>query len=160
MSAVSEVRSTVLTAQREVTSLPPLRVAADIPNASVAEPLQPGPSTRTCLEFLAVDLEIVFDPVATVVSVSGEIDAWTAPMLTAVLETLTGGNRVKMTLDLAGCRFMDAAGLTTIVETSISLDASGGTLIIRDASPSILRIFDLTGVDQRVQLESSTGERR
>jgi anti-anti-sigma factor len=108
-------------------------------------------------EFGDLEIEAVLAPAGAIVAVRGEVDDLTAPTLTGVLAALAGERPVGLTLDLAGCTFMGAAGLRTIVQTLNLLTRSGGALTVRDASSQVLRILDITGVDEQIHLESSIG---
>ncbi len=145
---------------REPSTVSPARVTDDVPSESVLRvrlPLEGGRLRVTGRRFGDLEIGAVFDSVAAIVAVRGEVDALTAPTLTAVLSALAGERHGEMTLDLAGCTFMDAAGLRTITLTSNAVTASGGSLTVRDASIQILRILDLTGVDELVHIESRAG---
>lgn len=95
-----------------------------------------------------------------VVAVRGEVDAHTAPRLAAALAQTAAGQHQRVVLDLGGCTFLGVAGLRVIAATAAAVAPSGQTLALRAASPSILRILDVTGIGQLVDLEAgSAGDR-
>lgn len=74
----------------------------------------------------------------------GEIDLATAPKLAVVLRTLGGGDVV---IDMAEVTFIDAAGLTVLVEAKRRRNGAG-TMIIGSASPFVRRVFEITGLEE------------
>jgi anti-anti-sigma factor len=79
------------------------------------------------------------------VAVGGEIDLNTAPELDEVLTKFDSG---QVTVDLADVTFIDSTGVRVLIEAYERLGRGGGTLTVRDASPPVLRVFEITGLDQ------------
>ena len=86
-------------------------------------------------------------------SVRGDVDLLTAPTLAAALDVLVGHRHPRVVLDLAELTFMDASGMDVIADASARLVLSGGVLSIRSASAQTLRILEITGVRDLVELE-------
>ena len=99
-------------------------------------------------------IEVAQRPGEAVVSIRGEVDLLTAPMLGSVLALLVGQSHPSVVLDMGGLGFMDAAGLGVIVDIAERLADEGGVLIVRSPSPLVRRILDLTGVSALVTLEA------
>lgn len=88
------------------------------------------------------------------VSVSGELDAYTAPTLEDFLqERISSGSAVR--LDLAGVTFMDSSGVRVIVNADNELRSAGSELVIRDPSPVVARLLQLTSLDDRLNIETT-----
>lgn len=90
-----------------------------------------------------------------IVTVDGEVDLLTAPEMGAVVNSMIDRGHRSLVLDLAGCGFMDASGLTVIAGVVTRLGSGGGTLTIRDASRLTVRILGITGLDTMVVIEGS-----
>ena len=106
------------------------------------------------------DLQVAveFAPPKVLVRVVGEVDLLTSPTVTALLAALVHEGHRTIVLDLGACTFLDAAGLRTIATTAETLAAAGGSLVVRDARPIIVRILTLTEVADLVRLEPREAE--
>jgi len=90
-----------------------------------------------CAEFAAAEVVLV---------VRGELDVVSAPQLRAVSLAMVDGGHRRVVLDLAGCGFIDGAGLRVIVEMAEYLDVWGGhRLVIRSPSMALRRTLGLSG---------------
>jgi anti-sigma B factor antagonist len=82
----------------------------------------------------------------TVVSVVGEIDAYTAPTLqTAVTGQIATG--IALVIDLTGVRFIDSTGLRVLVETLRRVREAGGQLKLVTESEQTLKLLRITALD-------------
>jgi anti-anti-sigma factor len=84
--------------------------------------------------------------------VSGELDAFSAPDLKSVVGAASSA---EVALDLSAVTFIDSSGLAMIVESHQRLAAEGRRLVITRRSDIVQRLFDLTGVASRLDLEPS-----
>jgi uncharacterized protein (TIGR02172 family) len=89
------------------------------------------------------------------VALHGHLDATTAPTLEAQLPTQ--GVR-ELVLDFAQCPFVSSAGLRTILVAHRRMAGVGGRLVVRNASPAVREVFDLTGLSKVVTLVTTTRE--
>ena len=79
------------------------------------------------------------------ITLTGEIDLNSAPLLgTCLAQCLRDGIRT-IDVDLTTVTFCDCSGLNTFLTASILTSAAGGSLRLRYPSPSVSRLFDLTG---------------
>ena len=97
----------------------------------------------------AKDLEIEVDD--TTVRVRGEIDAHSAPALGDALRAGAGD----VDLDLAGVDFVDSSGLRVLIESHQLLEERGDRLTILDPSPAVQRMFELSVVDDYLNIRRS-----
>lgn len=104
----------------------------------------------------AVDHSLILDPPlfelailytdSVVVGVRGDLDALTAPALSASIGALVDTGHNNVVLDLAAVEFMGAAGLGVVAAASNQLRPTGGTIAIRSPSSSTRRLFDIAGM--------------
>ena len=84
-----------------------------------------------------------------VVSIQGELDALTGPVLQARLEEaldLRGASSVVM--DLEALTFIDSSGLTALVVAHRWLESKQGTLRLARATAQTRKILEITGLDR------------
>jgi anti-sigma B factor antagonist len=101
-----------------------------------------GRSGATEFELVERDLE----GGTSVVAVRGELDLSTAPQLKWMLHDLLEAGHVKQVVDLSETSFMDSTALGVLVGVNRSL-GEGAQLAIVCSRPSILKIFELSGMD-------------
>jgi anti-sigma B factor antagonist len=82
----------------------------------------------------------------SVVALSGELDLATAPELRERLGILSETGENQVTLDLTHLDFVDSTGLSVFVMAFNRAQAGGGSLIIRNPSLPVMRIFEITGL--------------
>jgi anti-sigma B factor antagonist len=91
----------------------------------------------------------------TVVTVHGEIDVATSPMLRERLIDLVNGGAKRLVLDLEAVDFLDSTGLGTIVSLLKRVRTHGGDLRLVCTDARIRRLFEITGLDRAVPLQAS-----
>jgi anti-sigma B factor antagonist len=94
---------------------------------------------------LTLTTQIARDSEVTV-SVVGEVDAFTAPMLRSVADTQLKRHPSELVLDLRGVRFLGSAGLAVLVETQTSADARGIPLRLIATTRPVTRALEVTGL--------------
>lgn len=88
--------------------------------------------------------------------VAGELDAYTAPSLEALLGEVAEDTGSRVRLHLGGVEFIDSTGIRVIVWADQVLRDAGGELVVVDPSPSVARLFELTALDEMLRIESAT----
>jgi anti-anti-sigma factor len=83
-----------------------------------------------------------------VMTVRGEVDLASAPKLAAGLSELIGRGHSLVALDLGSVEFMDSTGLGVLVGSIQRLRERGGDLVLRSASPAVVRILEISGLDR------------
>jgi anti-sigma B factor antagonist len=86
---------------------------------------------------------------APVVTVSGELDMSNASSLEATVASLTAEAPDRLIFDLSGLRFMDSAGIAVLV----SATSKGDAVQLRDPSPFVRRVIELTGLSGVLAIE-------
>lgn len=94
----------------------------------------------------------------SVVSASGELDAHSAPLLEAEVgprSTTPGGALI---IDLSGVDFIDSTGLGVLVTALKHAREASGSLDVVVATPRVLKVLALTGLDVVIPLHSTLDE--
>ena len=83
---------------------------------------------------------------ATVVAAAGELDLEVADTLRGRLNEVIVSGPDRLVVDLSGATFIDSTILGVLVGTRNQL--GGGELHVVAAHPAVLKIFQMTGLDQ------------
>lgn len=79
----------------------------------------------------------------TVVSVTGDIEAGSAPELRDRLDALLADGAQRFVIDLEGVRFMDSAGIATLVQLFKRVRIGHGDVRLCCLQPGVEKIFRL-----------------
>jgi anti-sigma B factor antagonist len=91
-------------------------------------------------------------PETKVIAVAGEIDIFTAPDLrAAVVQAIDAGAR-GLVIDLSETRFLDSTALGVLIGALKRLRTIGGRLVIVNREPTTARTFEITGLDQTLEI--------
>jgi anti-sigma B factor antagonist len=91
----------------------------------------------------------------TVLAVTGELELGTAPRLRQAVVSLVGEGRADIVLDLAGVDFIDSIGLGVIVSALKRVRSRDGQLLVAGAVPRVRSLFELTRLDEIIELHDS-----
>jgi anti-sigma B factor antagonist len=83
---------------------------------------------------------------------SGELDMATAASLELELQSAEAMWRPVLVLDLGELRFMGVSGLRSILDAARRARRDGRHFIVTNPVPHISRLFELTAIDQSVEL--------
>lgn len=97
-------------------------------------------------------------PAFTVITVSGEIDVYTAPKLREKLIGLVEDGSYQLTLDMEGVEFLDSTGLGVLVGGLKRVRAHDGWIDLVCTQSRILRIFKVTGLNKVFSIYNSVAE--
>ena len=92
-------------------------------------------------------------PGAVVLLVDGELDILSSPTLRAAIEEFGAGDHI--VIDSAGIEFIDSTGLNMIVVQAKRLLEVGGSLRLRNASPAVRQVLELSGLIRLVESANS-----
>lgn len=85
----------------------------------------------------------------TVLSVRGEIDAHTGPVLRAALHEAIDGGRRRLVLDFTDVSFLDSSALGVLISAHKRMDPERGDVIrVVNDRPVVTTLFQLTALDQ------------
>jgi anti-sigma B factor antagonist len=82
----------------------------------------------------------------------GELDMSSAPMLAQELKAVESHHPREIVLDLAQLSFMDVTGLRTILDAARRARRDGGSVVIANPMPHIIRLLELTAIDQSLDV--------
>jgi anti-sigma B factor antagonist len=94
---------------------------------------------------------------AVVLSVSGDVDALTAPSLTEALLGTLSGQPSAVIVDLTGVEFLASAGMTALVTAHQQLSTSLQFMVVADG-PGTSRPLKLMGIDSLLALYPTLAE--
>jgi anti-sigma B factor antagonist len=83
---------------------------------------------------------------------SGELDMATAATLELELQSAEAGQPPVLVLDLAHLKFMGVSGLRSILDAARRARRDGRHFVVTNPVPHISRLFELTAIDQSVEL--------
>jgi anti-sigma B factor antagonist len=92
------------------------------------------------------------DAQGLVLALAGELDLESAPELERHLADLNR-HQGRLLIDLSGLDFMDSSGLSVIVHAHRLAQTDGHRLALRRGPSQVQRLFELTGVSQRLTFE-------
>jgi anti-sigma B factor antagonist len=99
-----------------------------------------------------------------VLTVSGRLDAASAPQFRQALETQFEQGRYRIVLDMAGLEYIASPGLRVLIEARKRArdwkltDLEGGDVRIANLPPRIKEVFDLTGFTSLFEIYNDTLE--
>ena len=146
-------------------------VADSAEHRLVSTDLEGQAGTRVELAPAPFDVRRVDHPLGVVLTLRGELDLATVPLLQEHLDRAVRG-RGTVVIDLSGLRFIDSSGLRVLVRAERQLRASGGRLVLVRGPRAGRRVFELTGLDRyfawcvspgavlQTELERRIGSRR
>jgi anti-sigma B factor antagonist len=92
---------------------------------------------------LAVDAD---HPEFTLLTVSGEVDVYTAPLLRQKLVDLADSGTSRIIVNLEPVEFLDSTGLGVLVAALNRLRRQEGDVELICSQPRIRRVFEITGL--------------
>jgi anti-sigma B factor antagonist len=93
-----------------------------------------------------------------VVTVTGELDAHSAPALQGQLDPLTTVSGASLVVDLTEVAFIDSTGLGVLVTTLKHVREVDGRLDVVISRARVLKVFTLTGLDAVIPIHATLDE--
>jgi anti-anti-sigma factor len=90
-----------------------------------------------------------------VVTLVGELDPHTSPLLEREIDEGLSGGAQRLVLDLAELRFIDSSGLRVIIKAYKELEKRGGELILRSPNETAMRLFEITDLVDHFTIEGA-----
>lgn len=98
-------------------------------------------------------VEVVPDDRSVALMLEGELDLETAPEFDTRLAGLAIAGVERVLIDLRGVTFMDSTGLRSIIAAHRVAESNGHRLVVRRGSRQVRRLFELTGLNDRLSFE-------
>jgi anti-sigma B factor antagonist len=95
-------------------------------------------------------------PRIPVLHVRGEVDVASAPVFHASLHELIGRDADAVVVDLSQVSFIDSTGLGVLVSAETQVRETGRSIRLVVTHPQIMRLLELTGLDEVFTILSST----
>jgi anti-sigma B factor antagonist len=84
---------------------------------------------------------------SAVVAVAGEIDVYTSPILQERLVEVIRDGSSSIVLDLSEVTFLDSTGLGVLITGLKRCRSAGGDLVLVTAQPNVLKVLEITGLN-------------
>ena len=88
--------------------------------------------------------ELQINDVDGALEVVGDIDYSTAGQLAEAID----GREGDVVIDVAGVGFIDSSGIRALIASQQGLEARSSTLTIRNPSPAVRRLFQLSSLEE------------
>ena len=92
-----------------------------------------------------MDIQAKKETNATVVSVTGRMDAITAPAFEKALNELIVAGETRFVVELAGLDYISSAGLRGILAIAKLLKGKGGQVCFAKVEGTVKEVFDISG---------------
>jgi anti-sigma B factor antagonist len=86
-------------------------------------------------------------PDASVLTLAGELDLSTAPLLSDRIDEVLGDGRSRIVVDLAAVTFCDSTGMSAFVRGHYRCTEDGGWLRLVGAYGTVARVLQISGLD-------------
>jgi anti-sigma B factor antagonist len=95
---------------------------------------------------------------SAVVAVAGEIDVYTSPVLQEKLVEILRDGSSTIVLDLSNVTFLDSTGLGVLITALKRCRNADGDLELVTAQPNVLKVLEITGLNDVFQVRPSLDE--
>ena len=92
------------------------------------------------------------------VATAREIDLTNAESLRDALLSALNSGALGLVVDMTATTFIDSAGVTALVRASRRATASEATVRVAATAPAVLRVLNLVGIDQFIEVHPSVAE--
>ena len=90
-----------------------------------------------------------------VVTAAGEVDLTNAESLRDALLSALNAGALGLVVDMTATTFLDSAGVTALARASRRATATGATLRLVVTAAPVLRVLNLVGIDQLLEVHPS-----
>jgi anti-sigma B factor antagonist len=100
-------------------------------------------------------LDVRQDGRAVIVSMNGELDAFTAPDLADVCQHAFDNGALEVVIDLTDTSFLDSSGLRALVGARQLFGAAGGSVRLSHPSEPVTRLLAITGLTAYIAIDDA-----
>ena len=117
-------------------------------HSNACGPLDVGPDAEAAFGGLSgrLTVDLLSDARGVAVKLDGELDLATVPELDRHLARIEVTEVSRVLIDLSGVTFMDSTGLTAFIAARNRLKGDDSIVLTRPR-PNVLRVFEITGLD-------------
>jgi anti-sigma B factor antagonist len=101
---------------------------------------------------VTVEFATCTNDVWPVVTVSGEVDVETSPVLEERLTSVLDRGLSSIRIDLADVTFLDSTGLSVLISGLKRCRAAGGELRLLSPRPNVRKVLEITGLTDVFQV--------
>lgn len=94
----------------------------------------------------------------TIVTVTGRLDAATAPLLDTTLCGIIDQGNTALLFDFSGLSYISSAGLRVLLSTRKKVQAHNGTVVLCGLQPFVREVFEMTGFTRIFPVVTCPGE--
>ena len=105
-----------------------------------------------------MDIQTQKEANAMVVTITGRLDAVTAPGYEKKLNELIAGDETCFVVDFAKLDYISSAGLRALLATAKRLKVKGGKISFANISGSVKEVFDISGFGSIFQMHDSLAD--
>ena len=102
--------------------------------------------------------EVQHENGSTIITVTGSVDALTAPELAKALSDHVQTGQVRLVVNLIGVEFMSSAGLRTLLGAVKDARSHGGDLRIASSNPGVDKVLKMSGFHNIAKVFPSQAE--
>ena len=93
-----------------------------------------------------MDIGIKGSANVTVVSVSGRVDATTAPELVDKLTAVVNEGKTRLVIDFEKLEYVSSAGLRALLATAKLIESKSGRLVLSGLRGPVRQVFEISGM--------------
>lgn len=105
-----------------------------------------------------MDLQTRIEGSATVVTLSGRLDAVTAPEFEKSIRDLIDSGNIYIVVDFAQLDYISSAGLRGLLLMAKLLSVKGGRACLANVTGNVKSVFDMCGFCSMFKMENSVAE--
>jgi len=105
-----------------------------------------------------MDLQTRIENKAIVISISGRLDAVTAPEYEKRIRELIDSGNIYIVVDFEHLDYISSAGLRGLLVMAKLLNAKGGRACLASVKGNVLSVFDMCGLTTVFKMENSVAE--
>ncbi len=105
-----------------------------------------------------MDLQTRIENNALVISISGRLDAVTAPDYEKSIRELIDSGNIYLVVDFEQLDYISSAGLRGLLLMAKLLNAKGGLACLANVKGNVRSVFDMCGLTTVFKMESSVAE--
>lgn len=102
-----------------------------------------------------MDIQTSKETNATLITITGRMDAVTAPQYDTTINELVAGGDTRFVVDFKGLDYISSAGLRSLLASAKLLKGKGGQLCFANITGTVKEVFDISGFGSIFQMHDS-----